>query len=78
MGELFWGWFLAIFFLQAKKKATSKKPRADKYDEKPAIKGKSAEVKVIKKNKEDKKKAAPTDLEDYQELDERELYKWKI
>ena len=58
---------------KASKKATPKKPRADKYDEKPAIKGKSAEVKVIRKNKEDKKKSTPNDLEDYQELDEREL-----
>jgi hypothetical protein len=57
---------------KASKKATPKKPRADTYDEKLA-KGKFAEVKVIKKNKEDKKKPAPNDLEDYQELDEREL-----
>lgn len=55
------------------KKATPKKPRTDKYDEKLAIKGKFAEVKVIKKNKEDKKKPTRTDLEDYQESDEREL-----
>ena len=54
------------------KKATPKQPRADKYDEKLA-KGAFAEVKVIKRNKEDKKKPAPNDLEDYQEVDEREL-----
>jgi hypothetical protein len=58
---------------KAPKKAPPKKPRAGTYDEKLAIKGKFAEVKVIKKNKEDKKKPAPNDLEDYQELDEREL-----
>lgn len=57
---------------KASKKATSKKPRADKHDEKLA-KGTFAEVKVIKKNKEDKKNVIPNDLEDYQELDEREL-----
>ena len=59
---------------KASKKANPKKPRADKYDEKPAIKDTFADVsKVTKKNKEDKKKPAPNDLEDYQELDEREL-----
>ncbi len=57
---------------KASKKATPKKPRADKYDEKLA-KATFAEAKVIKKNKEDKKNADPNDLEDYQELDEREL-----
>ena len=57
---------------KASKKATPKKPHADKYDEKLA-KDTFAEVKVIQKNKEDKKKPAPNDLEDYQELDEREL-----
>jgi hypothetical protein len=56
------------------KKTAPKKPRADKYDEKLAINGSSADVfKVIKKNKEGKKKTAPNDLENYQELDEREL-----
>jgi hypothetical protein len=59
---------------KASKKATPKKSRADKYDEKLAVKGGFADVfKVIKKNKEDKKKPAPNDLEDYQGLDEREL-----
>ena len=59
---------------KASKKANPKKPRADKYDEKLAVKGEFADVpKVIKKNKEDKKKPAPNDLEDYQESDEREL-----
>lgn len=38
-----------------KKKAATPKPRADKYDEKLAIKGTFADVfKVVKKNKEDK------------------------
>jgi len=56
------------------KKTTPEKPRADKYDEKLAIKSSFADVfKVIKKNKVDKKKPAPNDLENYQELDEREL-----
>lgn len=56
------------------KNATPQKPRADKYDEKLAAKGTFANAsKVIKKNKEDKKKPAPNDFEDYQELDEREL-----
>jgi len=56
------------------KKTAPKKLRANKYDEKLAIKGSSADVfKVVKKDKEDKKKSAPNDLEDYQELDEREL-----
>ena len=56
------------------KKTTPRKPGADKYDEKLAIKGRFADVfKVKKKNKEDKKKIAPNDLENYQELDEREL-----
>ena len=42
---------------KAKKKAPPPKPRADKYDEKLAIKGTFAEVfKVVKKNKEDKAK----------------------
>ena len=59
---------------KASKKATPKKPRADNHDEKLAVKGGFADVfNVIKKNKEDKKKPAPNDLEDYQELDEREL-----
>lgn len=41
---------------KAKKKNQSPKPRADKYDEKLAIKGSFADVfKVIKKNKEEKK-----------------------
>jgi hypothetical protein len=40
---------------KAKKKAVPPKPRADKYDEKLAIKGSFADVfKVVKKNKEDK------------------------
>jgi len=56
------------------KKTTPRKPGADEYDEKLAIKGSFADVfKVKKKNKEDKKKIAPNDLENYQELDEREL-----
>ena len=56
------------------KKVTPKKPRADKYDEKLAIKGSFADVfKVVKKNKEDKKKHVPNDLENYQQLDEAEL-----
>ena len=59
---------------KASKKATPQKPRADNHDEKLAVKGEFADVpKVIKKNKEDKKKPAPNDLEDYQESDEREL-----
>ena len=60
---------------KASKKATPQKPRADKYDEKLAVKGRFADVPkvIIKKNKEDKKKPAPNDLEDYQESDEREL-----
>jgi hypothetical protein len=59
---------------KASKKANPKKPRTDKYDEKLAVKGKFADApKVIKKNKEDKKKPAPNDFEDYQESDEREL-----
>ena len=59
---------------KASKKANPKKPRADRYDEKLAVKDTFADVsKVTKKNKEDKKKPAPNDLEDYQELDEREL-----
>jgi hypothetical protein len=42
---------------KAKKKAATPKPRADKYDEKLAIKGSFADVfKVVKKNKEDKAK----------------------
>ena len=58
---------------KASKKATPKKP-PDKYDEKLAVKGTFSDVfKGIKKNKEDKKTPAPNDLEDYQELDEREL-----
>jgi hypothetical protein len=37
------------------KKITPKKPRADKYDDKLAIKGTFADVfKVVKKNKEEK------------------------
>ena len=56
------------------KKITPPKPRADKYDEKFAIKDTFADpFKVIKKNKEDKKKPAPNDLENDQESDEREL-----
>jgi len=59
---------------KASKKATPKKPRADKNDEKLAVKDTFADApKVIKKNKEDKKKPAPNYLEDYQESDEREL-----
>ena len=59
---------------KASKKATPKKPRADKDDEKPPVRGTLGDAaKVIKKNKEDKKKTAPNDLEDYQESDEREL-----
>jgi hypothetical protein len=42
---------------KAKKKAKPKKQRANKYDEKLAINGSFADVfKVIKKNKEEKKK----------------------
>lgn len=42
---------------QPKKKATPKKPRADKYDEKLAIKGTFADTfKVVRKNKEEKLK----------------------
>lgn len=56
------------------KKTSPKKPRADKHDEKLVIKGSCADVfKVIKKNKEDKKKPAPNVLENDQELDEREI-----
>jgi len=56
------------------KKTTSPKPVAGKHDEKPAVKGTSADPsKVIKKNKEDKKKPAPYDLENDLESDEREL-----
>ena len=56
------------------KKTTPKKPGAVKYDEKLAIKGGSADVsKVIKKNKEEKKKPAPNELENYDESDEAEL-----
>ena len=50
------------------KKTTLKKPRADKDDEKDNFADKA-----IKKNKGDKKKPAPNDLENDQELDEREL-----
>ena len=47
------------------KKTAPKKPRADKYDEKLAIKGTFADVfKVVKKNKEDKKKATIRRLAD--------------
>ena len=56
------------------KKTTPPKPVAGKDDEKLAVKGEFADPsKVIKKNKEDKKKPAPNDLENDQELDEREL-----
>lgn len=56
------------------KKTTPKKPEAGKYDEKLAIKSTFEDVfKVIKKNKEDKKKPALNDLENYPESDEREL-----
>lgn len=42
------------------KKTAPKKPRADKYDEKLAIKGTFADVfKVVKKNKEDKQANTP-------------------
>jgi len=56
------------------KKTAPPKPRANKDDEKLAIKSSSADVfKVVKRKEEDQKKSAPNDLEDYQELDEREL-----
>jgi len=56
------------------KKTTLKKPRSDKYDEKLATKGSFGDIsKVVKKNKVDKKNPATNDLDDYQELDEREL-----
>ena len=56
------------------KKTIPPKPGADNYDEKLAIKGTFTDpFKVIKKNKEDKKKPAPNDLENDQESDEREL-----
>ena len=56
------------------KKTIPPKPGADKYDEKLAVKGTFADpFKVIKKNKEEKKKPAPNDLENDQESDEREL-----
>ena len=56
------------------KNTTPPKPVADKSDEKLAAKGRSADPsKVIKKNKEDKKKPAPYDFENDQALDEREL-----
>lgn len=59
---------------KAKKKATPKKNRADQYDEKLAIKGSFADVsKAAKKKKEDKKKPTQNDLDNEQELDEREL-----
>ena len=51
------------------KKTEPTKPHINKDDEKLAIKGGFADVsKVIKKNKGDKKKAAPNDLEDEAEL----------
>jgi len=56
------------------KKTTPPKPGTDKNDDKPAVKGKFADPsKVIKKNKENKKKPAPYDFENDQALDEREL-----
>ena len=56
------------------KKIALKKPPANKYDEELAIKDSFAGVsEVVNKNKEDKNKSAPNDLEDYQESDEREL-----
>ncbi|WP_276501430.1 hypothetical protein [Terrimonas pollutisoli] len=56
------------------KKTTPPKPAADKNDEKLTAKGRSADPsKIIKKNKEDKKKPDPYDFEDDQALDEREL-----
>ena len=57
---------------KASKKATPKKP-PDTQDEKPAGKSTFADVEGINKSKEDKKTPAPNELEDYQELDEREL-----
>ena len=56
------------------KKTIPPKPGAGKYDEKFAVKGRFADPsKVIKENKEDKKKPAPNNLENDQESDEREL-----
>lgn len=58
---------------KAKKNAAPKKTRADQYDKKLAKKGSFADVFKIKKNKEDKKKPTQNDLDNEQELDEREL-----
>jgi hypothetical protein len=56
------------------KKITPKEHRSDKYDEKLTTKGGVGEIiKVVKENKDDKEKPDTHNLDDYQELDEREL-----
>ena len=60
---------IKLYFMAKAKKTEPKKPRADKDDEKLAVKGSFADIsRVIKKNKGDKKKAARNDLEDEAEL----------
>jgi hypothetical protein len=56
------------------KKTTLKKHRSDKYVEKLPTKGSVGDItKMVKENKDDKDKPGTDDLDDYQELDEREL-----
>lgn len=56
------------------KKTTPKEHRSDKDDERLATKGNLGDIiKAVEENKDNKEKPDTNDLDDYQELDEREL-----